>query len=628
MPTVPTYGSRKVQATALPSARRQAASTPQSEGAGIGQAMAQAGDTIARVGGALLNEVQRVEHEKADRLALTTAQRQLGELEHLLLNAPDKGALTTVKGKDTIPLRQTVLESYDIQTGEIEKALTNDRQRAAFATLKEERRRSMLGQVDAHTVREMTAYEKNEATASIVTAVNLAIANASNPVRVAEELNTITRTAEQHAGALGLTGPEAKALFIKEWRSKVHEGVVTRLLTGGNDRAARAYFDEVKDQISGDAVGALEAKVTETSSELLALRVSEEIWAAHAPVGDNGAINLDAMEAEVRKRFIDDPRTLKATIGYLRERKQGVDSSRKERDDARGDAIWTAVFNRQPMSTIARMPEFIEADGATKERIRAFYQREAEHTASLAYQAEAREAARESRRVSALARAEREQEIRTWSTYATMADPERLRTMSRADILAKLPELGRDNTARLLTDHEQLQRSDAVVRAATIDRDLFLTTALDAGIDYAYNPKQSETEKATLGRLEATVKERIGQEQQRLNRPLSPDEKRALMESIVDQKVMISEWGFDSPVVAAGVTPESRRAAYVPLAQIDPKDRRYQEALNYLRGLPGNAGLAESALRSKYRGRIEKAVGRSLTGGTREEIENALKGLN
>ena len=66
----------------------------------------------------------------------------------------------------------------------------------------------------------------------------------------------------------------------------------------------------------------------------------------------------------------------------------------------------------------------------------------------------------------------------------------------------------------------------------------------------------------------------------------------------------------------------------MPLERVDQNGRMFKDAINYLRGLPGAAGLTDTQLRDRYRPRIEKAIGRRLVGGSASEVENALKGVD
>jgi hypothetical protein len=533
-----------------------------------------------------------------------------------------------VTGRDVLPLRQLSMELFDQQADMIASNLTSDRQRQAFARAREQRRSSILEGIERHTARELAAYDKGEAEAGLTTAVNLAIANAENVPRVAEELARVEQIVETHAAVLGLSGPEARHAFVADLRSKVHVGVVERLIGLDRDQDAQEYFHEVRDQLNGSAIGPLEEKLELATTDGEALRASEEIWTALGPTDDTEPIALDVMEAEARRRFAGNTKVLRATIDWLRQRKAGVDSGRKEREDAVLSDVWGAVLDGRSMTEIRRLPAFVAAPGRVQIQIRDYYANESWRNEQRAATRAGRAAAEESRALTRLQREDKLREMDGWAAYFDLSDPQRLRDMSRGEILAQLPTLGREHVNRLLTDQEQLLRSDAAVRSATIDTELFNSIANEAGLDYVFDSQKSNAQKANIGQLQATVEAEIARRQQAKNGVLTYDEKRATMEAIVQQRVKVDDWFWDTDTIAALVHPDDRRAAYVPLQDIARESRLYQDALNYLRGLPGSAALSESQLRARYGTRIERAVGRSLAGGTRQDIEDALRGVD
>lgn len=618
MATVPAYGQRRVRQAPIPGVRRQASETFESLGGRVGEAQAQLGAQVARVGLTGYSEIQETARRRADDVALLEAERQLGELEVQLLHSQDKGALN-VKGKAVLPLRDDVLRSFDEQAGMIESNLGNDRQRLAFQGARQRRRLGVLETVEKHTVQQLNAYETSEAQATLANAVNLAVTNFDNPRRISEELGTIDRTVDGHGERMGM-GPEARGELKDKLRSQVHEGVITRLLANEKEPAARAYFEELRGQISGEAITRIEDKLKSAGTERQAITAADDIWAAHAPADDDDPISLDVMETAARERFREQPDVLKATIAELRQRKAGVDSGRKERDDARDDAVWTAVMNGGGIAQVRRMPEFIAMSGKAQTAVRDYFQREAEHRESLAYTRAQRELAQDGVR-------ERHLERAGWSEYWRMSDPQVLSTMTRADILRQLPVLGRDHVNRLLTDQEQLSRNGAAVRNATIDTELFKDIVYQAGLEYVHETpsKQTEGQRANLGQLRAFVEGEIARRQQGANRPLTYEEKRTLMQELIDQKVMLRDSGrfwFDAEVPAALVRDDGASRAYVPMTSIPPAAQT--EALNYLRGL--NPRLSDAELRARYRDRIERAYAFTLLRRSRREVEAILKG--
>lgn len=617
MPTVPTYGGRQVSTRPIPNARLQSGPTPESEGAGVGEAMARFGDVAARIGTQLVDQVVRTERERADNLALTTAERQLNDLERLVLTDPEKGALS-ITGKDALNARAGAMESFDLQAAEIAKNLSSDRQRNVFTQLREDRRNRIIREIDRHGFEEYRKFEAGEAQASVKSAYDLAVANATNPERVAEALASIDRTIEVHGSAMGLTGPEQRKAFRDDIRSRVHEGVVLGLLAKDRDLDAQAYFEEIRDQIDGDRLPQLEEKLANGSRDILALRVSEEIWSRHGPSGDTDPVELDKMEADARARFANDPKTLKAVITYLRERKAGVDAGRADRADQTHGALWLAVSQGASLAQIRQLPEWQAASAKVRADVADRILARAEREASRAASAASRAAAEESRAYTRAQRLQQAKEDKGWAAYWDLARPEVLSTLTDAQLNAKRGELGDDHVNRLF---EQRRRATGDPASVTIDADLFLQEAHRAGLP-AYKDGKSEDEKARLGALEYAVKTTIAAEQAANGgKALSYERKGQITREVLRQKVMLDvSFRGDRSTSAAVVNPEEAAIAYVPIGEISPVHIR--EAVNYLRSInPGWQRLTDEQIRARAQRAIERAFAAKALGlGAEEEV--------
>ena len=69
------------------------------------------------------------------------------------------------------------------------------------------------------------------------------------------------------------------------------------------------------------------------------------------------------METAARQQFKDDPKTLDATIRYLRERKSGVDAARKDREEQTAGTVWVAASQGQSLAQITKMPDALRLSG-------------------------------------------------------------------------------------------------------------------------------------------------------------------------------------------------------------------------------------------------------------------------
>lgn len=636
MPTVNAYGPRKVATEAIPGVRRTAAETPESEGAGFqvarAQALGQIGQTGAQVFGAARamyqqhQQIRLEEIQRADDVAVLNAENQLSTWENTRVYGP-RGALTQ-QGKNAFGLPEELATEYQHKAGEIGVTLGTDRQRLAFQRVALNRGANLDLTIRRHVYGEMQKYQGAEAQAGVENASNAAIANATDPRRVGVELANAEQIISTHAPQLGL-GPEAIAEQIGKVRTKVHVGVIESLLAQDQARGAQVYFEETKGQINGEAYARIEKALETGTTQKAGLDASEQLWQTHGPKSDQDPINLDTMETAARQQFKDDPKTLDATIRYLRERKSGVDAARKDRDEQTAGTVWVAASQGQTLAEITKLPEFLRLSGKEQVQITDYVVKKAEHAVDERYQAEARAAAREGRAYQAEVRADatarRQQgalEQQTWARYWAIADPKVLNSVSEMQLNRMRGEMGDDHINRLIVAKRTLDNPETF-KNASLDNDMFKAIAQTAGLN-AYKAK-TEEEKALLGELQNAVEQRIINEQLSRKRNLTRDEKETLMHTMVDQRVLLSEWGSDPERIPALVkSPEDRAHAYVPYGKIPaPVTKDY---LNYVRGLPGAERMSDAELTQRFSTRIGRAYALRLLGGSNEEIVRALRG--
>jgi hypothetical protein len=327
MPTV-RYGQRKVDTTPLPGVRKTAAETPLSTGAGLEQARAQTagaiadlGGTAAQVGARAFDALQQQERQRADQVALLNADNQLAAFENQRLYDPASGALA-VKGRDAFDLPEKVGADFEQTASGIEEGLATDSQRQAFQRLKAQRWQSIDLTVRRHVFGEMQQYEAGELKSLINNAQSTAIANALDPRRVGEELSRAVAAIRTHAPRLGL-GPEQVDEQIAAVTSATHVGVIDRLLSLDQSKAASIYFDETKGQIRGDAIGAVEKALEEGTLRASAQKQADAIVAA-------GGTLTDQRE---KARAIDDPKLRDAVMERIEHEAVVRDREDRERQE-------------------------------------------------------------------------------------------------------------------------------------------------------------------------------------------------------------------------------------------------------------------------------------------------------
>lgn len=551
---------REISQAPIPGVRKTAAETALSRGAGVAAAEAGKWDTVAglgevglRIGVAQFAKLKQEERDKADEVAALGFSNQYAKFEADYFRHEQTGRLK-LEGKDALGVPEEFEESFQKFSGNVEAGAVTERQKSAVQAIKARYYQSGYATARRHTFEQMQAYGRSELANKIANGHDAAIVNASDPGRVAMEMAEVVFAIKTTGSKLGL-GPEAIEKQVGEFQSKTIDGVVTRLLVNGHDREAKAYFDFAKEQglvTDGDVLAKLEDRVTLKTTKAAGERAAAEIWEKLAPNpnDDTSPISLDRMEAAARAKWGDDSSgRLDATIDALRSRKQGVNDGRRERLGALNDQVWGAVFKGATLDDLERMTEFVSAPGEFQQKVGEYFRREGEHKEALAASRESRGAAAESRAYTAAARKEKQLEDDSWGAYEDYNTPTRLREMSRGEIKALLPELGRENTTRLLERQQVIQKSDAAYRAAVVDADTFNEVAEGAGLTFIYKPPStwSKTQKSLAGRLREEVESEIGKQQEKLGGFLSREDKKAIAHQVLDaQAVRTGSWWFQS----------------------------------------------------------------------------------
>jgi hypothetical protein len=295
MPTV-RRAEQTVDVSALPRARKSAARTAESEGAGtaLAQGRAQAaghlttatkheglskvGDQVTRMGVAMFRDLQEKEREKAHKTALLAASNKLSDWQNARLFDPKTGAFTK-KGEAALTLPEDIRTEFDKVAGDIEASLSTDEQRLAFANVRSQEWQSVDLQVRRHTFGEMQTYRQGELAAHITNTSDAAIRSANDPKLVQVELHKAVTAIRTNGPGMGL-GPEQVDAQVKAVQSKVHVGVIGNLLASDQDQAATAYFEATKGQIGGEHLDgvtkALEEGGLRSESQKLADTIGRE----------------------------------------------------------------------------------------------------------------------------------------------------------------------------------------------------------------------------------------------------------------------------------------------------------------------------------------------------------------
>jgi hypothetical protein len=347
---------------------------------------------------------------------------------------------------------------------------------------------------------------------------------------------------------------------ISDRLTDLHKQVIQDLAVN-NPAAARAYFEKYKEDIAGDQRAEIGKYAKQATASNAGEGSAREIWATMGPKQDADPIELDKMEAKVREKFKDDDHARDAGLKAISQMAAAHNASQREREAGNTNAVMDAVRQGAGINQVRRMAEFDALPGKSKNAIE-------EHISSRIALLESRDSAEQ-------ARLEREQ-MRTFSAaYHTYSDPDVLANMTRAQVQALEPIIGRHYADSLLTKYDAIGKHAGALSEARIDNDAFKTIVRDFGFDpdKRLNLKSTSDaqEAARLGSMRDEVERQIGVEQKAKNRVLTREEKDAVARRTLSANILRSTWwGLSSEKVpAASVIPADLKKVQVPPAERD-----------------------------------------------------------
>lgn len=264
------------------------------------------------------------EKKRADQIKVLDADEQSSKLETRLMLDPETGALNT-RGENSFGVIDRVSKEYEDGIKQIEAGLTNDDQRFAFRRMTVPRRTSIDRRLQVHVARETQSYDSTVTENYIKSETDAAIASFDDPERVGAALSRQRAVYQDHAERNGLPKEwvEQKTL---EGSSRVHSGIISKLLAHGQDLVAQKYYKNNKDTISGKDQVILERTLEEGSLRGESQRKTDAI------IGKE--LNLEAsLEAA---RNIRDPKLRDETVRRV---KQRFADQRLQEDQIREEAF-------------------------------------------------------------------------------------------------------------------------------------------------------------------------------------------------------------------------------------------------------------------------------------------------
>lgn len=312
MPEVPVYNRPQIQAQNIPNARANVETSLETFGGG--QSAANLGNTVV----GLADKYATEEKKKADDLKNLQTDKAFTDLETRILYDSKNGALTK-RGEDSFALPDQVDAEYKKGLEEISKGLNNADQKMAFEKMAASRKGDIDRKVQVHMSGERVKFDDATTESFLTNERGAAVLAYNDPIRIQQSLDRQQIEIAKHADRNGLP-PEWVQSKMQDAVSKTQSGVVNRMLDLGDDRKAKAYFDEHKEQFSGQDVGHMEKMLEEGSIRGESTRKSDAIVA-------QGLSMSQAME-QVKK--IEDPKIRDATSDRVRQDFQIKEAARRD----------------------------------------------------------------------------------------------------------------------------------------------------------------------------------------------------------------------------------------------------------------------------------------------------------
>lgn len=516
-----------------------------------------------------------------------------------------------IQGGDAVkqPLVEDYREKRKVIAGQIRDGLTNNEQKIAFDKQAGIVDRQFDARLYRHVSEQTQKYQASVSEGVMATERRAAALNWDQPGQIEMSLLRTDREIERQARLNGVDNADVINNQKAIAGTQIHADVINQMLIGGKDAAAAAYYNQIKEQLTPEAIVILGNKVKSANVDGESLRGADVVWGTLGPKGAEDPVRLDLMETWLRDKYKDNPTMMKASIADIRSRAVAHKDSVSEMKATNEATVLQSFHDGADLKMLQTMPEYQALDGEAKVKLRQYINENG-------YSEQQRSRAQAQYR-------EGEKAREGFSTYWELSNPQVLNTMSEAQILKLEPVLGQTLTQELMQGKRKLN-SPENVKAATMDTESFNVIAANAGLK-PYDKSLSVEQKEYLGRMRNEVEGAIDMEQRRTGKSLNREEKEKIMQTMVDKKVMVDEFGRDPSLPAPVIRPEQRSKVYVPIEQVDKS--WLKGAINYMRST-GAAPMEwdDNTISQKMKGRLERAYAISITGGTSTEGKKALEG--
>lgn len=491
MPTVKQY-QRQVEPRPMPDGRQTVpASTPESGGAAIGEA-------FYRVGSEIFHE----EIRRQDAIAVMEAERKLSQWENSALYDPQRGALTSIRGKESLGIQDVIEKGFTEQATVLRGQLGSQRQRAAFDRAVAVRAHDIRQSVSRHVFQEMRKFDDNETASYIKNARNAAVANYKDTARVMTEIERQEAAVTDYAARNGMGGDYVKDKRA-EVRSQTHRDVIERMVANGQDRQAAAYLDAVRGEIAGDDLTNVEKWVEEGSTRGEGQRAADRI------LGEA----TTRVEALNKAREIEDPKVRDAA----EERVQRYWSIKQQAESEEQEQIMSHIaggLDRGGNLSQVLPSMWNKLDAAQRSAMRSYEKQIAAGNKPVT-------------------------DIQTYYDLVSLASsPETQEAFIRTNLLAYRHKLDDEDFKHLATVQAALRKGDTkqgdkLLSDARTQNQIVDDALLGLGLDPTPSEKTSESQREKILAFRRAVRQAVAAHQAKTQKEITNDELQTIVDGLV-----------------------------------------------------------------------------------------------
>lgn len=302
-----------------------------------GQALAKLGTTLEGVA-----EEIRKENYRSDTLRAEDAFNKLRERQ-LDLTSGQSNGFVNKKGGDAAnqPIMEDYGKRFEGAAKEIEDGLGNDQQKQLFR-----RRASIAGlqfkqDLLNHVTREKDIYETGVYKGTLDLEYKNAVERYQDPAGIALSLERMNNAISQEAARKGWA-PEVAEATKRDALSKVHGGVIERMLANQDDISAQKYYEANKANIAGPEAANLEKQLEIGSTRTLAQTFADQVQAS----------NLSESEAIKKARTQFSGKQEEAVVLAVRGRFQEQNLAKQAEQAQAADTAWDLLAKTKRLDSI------------------------------------------------------------------------------------------------------------------------------------------------------------------------------------------------------------------------------------------------------------------------------------